>query len=276
MSIPLPYPNINDTDANDVQTWSSAKILDYLKPALDTEVTKTAEATGAEVTFVNIDPDTCVITKAGIEILPSQQGSGDPSPDNPRTINSFDTVYITQHNADNTESTTYEISLGATVYGVTGDGVTGEFENKFSMSDLKSESWTHWNNTFYCSVSDKKNNTDIMCNILKFAGNFASASAAASGLNNYEIGGYSNTESANKYIYIKNTDCENVTQLIEFLDNAQVLYEISTPSELTATPITSDLYEGTNVLGVAPSGTVDIEITCTDKIGNILKKEGIL
>lgn len=26
MSIPLPYPNINDFDTNDTQTWSSAKI----------------------------------------------------------------------------------------------------------------------------------------------------------------------------------------------------------------------------------------------------------
>lgn len=56
MSIPLPFPNINDTVSNDVQTWSSAKILDYLKPALETEVTEVIDTlTGNIINFNNTD-----------------------------------------------------------------------------------------------------------------------------------------------------------------------------------------------------------------------------
>ena len=60
------------------------------------------------------------------------------------------------------------------------------------------------------------------------------------------------------------------------MSGVYLVYPITVPAAITADPITSDLYEGTNVLGCAPAGTVDIEITCTDTIGNILKKEGIL
>lgn len=40
MSIPNPYPNIADKEINDVKTWSSAKIVSKLQPALDTVTTE--------------------------------------------------------------------------------------------------------------------------------------------------------------------------------------------------------------------------------------------
>lgn len=285
MSIPLPYPNINDTDTNDVQTWSSSKILDYLKPALETEVTKTAEETGAEVTFTDVDPDTCEITKAVIEILPSQQGSGDPSPSNPRTINSFDTVHITQHNADNTEATTYDISLGETVYAITGDAVTGEFEKTYSVVDLGSLNWTYYTSetepyfrvlNFGTSYSPKlptnsSTAANLFCSIFKAGKSGSTGTSGSLQDHNYEI-----SLNPTGRLFIIDSDYTDASDLISALTGVYMVFELATPAAITADPITSDLYEGTNVLGCAPEGTIDIEITCTDTIDNILKKEGIL
>ena len=282
MSIPLPFPNINDTDINDVQTWSSSKILDYLKPALETEVTKTAEETGSEVTFNDVDPDTCEITKAVIEILPSQQGSGDPSPDNPRTINSFDTVHITQHNADNTEATTYGISLGETVYAISGDAVTGEFEKTHKLITFdgsESENWQKHTSGSGGAFSMKIEINDLftggMTDITKIRANYLKTigTSAAWGSNDNWISKLSTQTLV--------TGIQSITTVEEWKQYLSehpltVCYELATPTSITTTPITSDLYEGTNVLGCTPAGTIDIETTCTDTIGNILKIEGIL
>ena len=283
MSIPIPFPNINDTDTNDVQTWSSSKILDYLTPALESEATKTTEETGTEVTFNNVDPDTCTITKAVIEILPSQQGSGDPSPHNPRAINTFDTVYLTQHNADNTKSTTYDISLGSTVYGLTGDCVSGEFEETWkavTFNGSASENWYKYNTgsasafAMAIAINDlpfarMTDENDIKTNYLK-------------SLKSTETwGNFDNWVSKPTNARTLITGIQSITTVEDWKQYLSehpltVCYRVETPTELTTDPITSDLYEGTNVLGCAPAGTVDIEITCTDTIGNILMKEGIL
>lgn len=279
MSIPLPFPNINDTDINDVQTWSSSKILDYLKPALEIETTKTIEKTGAEVTF-NIDPDTCEITKAVIEILPSQQGSGVPSPSNPRTINTFDTVHITQHNADNTESTSYDISLGETVCSINGDAVTGDFESAYAVKTFDYTSdWKYENlqgGNFYVGMGSEFEGTQygatigFLCNLSK-PSNTSSATRDTCLIStaknfNFTWGQTLGINSAQGFKdYLQNNDITIV-----------VCARLATSTAITADPITSDLYEGTNVIGCAPAGTVNIEITCTDTIGNILKKEGIL
>lgn len=98
MSIPNPYPNIADKEINDVKTWSSAKIIDELQPALDTEITCEKTYEGNIVTFNNLTNKE--ITSLECEILPIQEGTGTPSPSNPRPI-SGTSVLTLKHDNDN-------------------------------------------------------------------------------------------------------------------------------------------------------------------------------
>lgn len=59
-----------------------------------------------------------------VEITPTQEGTGDPSPENVRPIVGWDAVNIHQSNGD--QDKTYTVQLGQTVYGGTLDAVTGE------------------------------------------------------------------------------------------------------------------------------------------------------
>ena len=182
-----------------------------------------------------------------VKIVPFQSGIGDPSPDNVRPITGTDTLkfgYGPIGTIPVTIPDSYNIPLGQTVYGGEVDVDGGVMTKNLKISDLKDESWTYWNGIFYTSVSEKKNNTDILCNCLKFVGNFSSASSAASGLKDYEIGGYSNAESSNKYIYIKNPDFTNTTQFQTFLDNMQCLYELSIPTTAEITPVEINTFKG--------------------------------
>ena len=58
-----------------------------------------------------------------VEITPSQEGTGDPSPTNVRPIVGWDAVTIHQSNGD--QDKTYTVQLGKTVYGGTLDVGTG-------------------------------------------------------------------------------------------------------------------------------------------------------
>lgn len=58
-----------------------------------------------------------------VETTPTQEGAGDPSPENVRPIVGWDAVTIHQSNGD--QDKTYAVQLGQTIYGGTVDAVTG-------------------------------------------------------------------------------------------------------------------------------------------------------
>ena len=94
MSIPNPYPNIADKEINDVKTWSSTKIVNKLQPALDTEITYEETYEGNIVTFNSLNNKE--ISSLECEILPIQEGTGDPSPSNPRPISGTSVLNVEQ------------------------------------------------------------------------------------------------------------------------------------------------------------------------------------
>ncbi len=89
-------------------TWSSRMIVDSLAPEFS--------ETGAVVTC---NPVAGYPLSIQAQIVPLQEGSGDPSPDNVRPISGWDSATLT-HN-----DTTITIQFGQTVYGGTLDWTTG-------------------------------------------------------------------------------------------------------------------------------------------------------
>ena len=99
---------IDDTTAQLGKTWSSKNIVEKLAPAF--------EASGPVVTCSPVEGYPLNVVS---QIVPVQEGSGDPSPDNVRPISGWDSATLT-HN-----DTPITIQLGQTVYGGTLDWTTG-------------------------------------------------------------------------------------------------------------------------------------------------------
>ena len=86
-------------------------------------VIETDTATGSVANFETnmIAP----IVKGICEINPKQEGTGDPSPSNPRPISGTSVLDIYHSGADTSNPTIYSIALGQTVYGGSADVVGG-------------------------------------------------------------------------------------------------------------------------------------------------------
>lgn len=99
---------IDDTKAQTDKTWSSLTIVDRLAPAF--------EASGPVVTCSPVEGYPLHVVS---QIVPLQEGSGDPSPENVRPISGWTEATLT-HN-----DTPITLPFGQTVYGGTLDWTTG-------------------------------------------------------------------------------------------------------------------------------------------------------
>lgn len=99
---------------------------------------KTFEATGNPITI----PEYKQLVKLKTTFSPKQAGTGDPSPDNVRTISGWDSVKVTVSNES--ESHDYNITLPETIYGGTVDAVSGEGEKTWEILELNGTE--NWNN----------------------------------------------------------------------------------------------------------------------------------
>ena len=103
---------IDDSKILTSTTWSSQKIINTLCPPF------TVSGATVQCTPVANYP-----LDVQVEITPTQEGTGDPSPENVRPIVGWDAVNIHQSNGDH--DNTYTIQLGQTVYSGTFDVGTG-------------------------------------------------------------------------------------------------------------------------------------------------------
>lgn len=105
-----------------------------------TEVEKSATSSGADNIATFTTNERKPLTSLDITIVPSQEGSGDPSPDNVRPIVIYNKV--TAKIQKGTTKVKEVVSFGKTVYGLTGDCVSGEFEETHGVVDLSTLTWT--------------------------------------------------------------------------------------------------------------------------------------
>lgn len=118
---------IDDTAVNTSDTWSSKQIVDTLCPPI--------EETGNPVVCYPVAGYPLDVT---VSWGPTQEGSGEPSPDNVRPIKGRDIVTITRQE-DNQVIT---LPLPETVYGGEVDAVTGEGQETWKTLTLDgTEKW---------------------------------------------------------------------------------------------------------------------------------------
>ena len=104
----LDAPQIDDTQITTTNPWSSAKIVDTVCPPF--------EVSGPIVTCNPVEGYPLHVVS---QIVPVQEGNGDPSPENVRPITGWDKATL-MHN-----DTPISFSFGKTVYGGTLDWTTG-------------------------------------------------------------------------------------------------------------------------------------------------------
>lgn len=105
------------------------------------------EASGAVANFTTntVQP----FVKCECEILPIQEGTGTPSPYNPRPISGTSVLDIYHSGADTSDYDTTSVNLGQTVYGGSADvvGGAGSKTSGFAVYD-GSEEWFEQSGTF--------------------------------------------------------------------------------------------------------------------------------
>lgn len=138
---------IDDAAVSSTETWSSRKIIDTLCPEFS--------VSGNPVTCTPVEgyPLGIVVT-----LEPKQAGTGDPSPDNVRSITGMDRVKVTVSNES--ESRDYDLTLPETIYGGTVDAVTGVGSEEWAFVEFDgTENWEMNSNNIvlYYAVSAPAN-----------------------------------------------------------------------------------------------------------------------
>lgn len=105
------------------------------------------EATGAIANFTTnvVMP----FISLDCEILPIQEGTGTPSPSNPRPISGTSTLDIYHSGADTSNPTTYPITLGRTVYGGSAEVDEGAGEETLGFVTLDGTEGTWGSSSSY-------------------------------------------------------------------------------------------------------------------------------
>ena len=186
------------------------------------------EASGAVANFTTntVQP----FVKCECEILPIQEGTGDPSPSNPRPISGTSVIDIYHSGADTSDYDTTSVNLGQTVYGGTADvvGGTGEKTSGYGkITDLAT-------NYFY-STANKRWEVSGIPNLKSFPSR--SIEGLLSDIWQPNAGAYTGDEglffTVNGVIYFYTSNSDSL--------DGNIVYPLATPTEYTFTgqPINS-------------------------------------
>lgn len=233
---------IDDTKAQTDKTWSSLTIVDRLAPAF--------EASGPVVTCSPVEGYPLHVVS---QIVPLQEGSGDPSPENVRPISGWDSATLT-HN-----DTTITIQFGQTVYGGTLDWTTGVLTvttKFFSLTGYERWEYVSTNNgiaRYWCigTGAHGTGTTYLICSQFKRIADSSvyevgvyATGAATNGIINIHMDseGYPDVESFKSFLRQKNAEGTPV----EIVSQIGVPYTIQlTPQEIIALSGVNTIYTDT-------------------------------
>ena len=135
---------LNDDAINTTEAWSSKKIVDTLCPSFS--------VSGNPVTCNPVEdyPLSAVVT-----LEPKQAGSGDPSPENVRSISGYDSVTVTQ-SKDEAQVKQITLTLPETIYGGTVDAVTGVGSEEWGFYQITGTETTFvYDKYFYVNMNQR-------------------------------------------------------------------------------------------------------------------------
>ena len=243
-----------------IDTAYKHAILRSLKGGTGSE-TKTAS--GAIATFD--DAIAGAVQSLTYSFTPSQSGTGDPSPTNPRSINGIDSLDII--NKDDlttpTQTQTKTVNFSETVYGGTGNEA-GEFTNECDIVlDLSALSWN------YQSANNRFVSTSIASVVKAPPNNSTVVEKAACEIYKVDI---SNNTASNAYdniiavssagnIQIRDTSLNgDLDALATRLDGKKFVYPLATPTTLSVDPVSMNTYAGdNNIYADIPNSSIEVE-----------------
>lgn len=160
----LDAPQIDDAQITTTNPWSSMQIVKTLCPPFT--------VSGA---IVQCTPVANYPLGVQVEITSTQEGTGDPSPENVRPIVGWDAVNIHQSNGD--QDKTYTVQLGQTIYGGELDAVSGEGQETWKTLTLDgTEDWRYENDSYFVGhniLNNLPTAIDGKCSHFIYSFNFA-------------------------------------------------------------------------------------------------------
>lgn len=258
-------PQIDDTTVTDYAPWSSKHIIDTLCPPIS--------ETGNPVVCYPVAE-----YPLGVKVSwePTQEGEGDPRPDNIRPITGRDSVTITHSN--DAVSDTYDIALPETVYGGTLDVETGVLTvskritiadgtvNKFTL-DNSGQYWNMPEQSAPGGAATGKNITNSHFNRERFSLNEKYSFIFTTP--RYVEGLFNTADDLNAYLVEQNAAGTPVTFVYE-LKNPYTIQ--LTPQQITALSGVNTIYTDADTLTV--TGREDPKHTITELKNAIISLGG--
>ena len=208
---------IDDTKITTANPWSSSKIVETVCPPF--------EVTGPIVTC---NPMAGTPLHVVSQIVPMQEGEGDPSPENVRPITGWDNATLMHNDSPIT------LPFGQTVYGGTLDWATGVLTITHGIVDMGTLVWV-FNNTvwggkpiFYSSIPGKAPGYMIQSTSYKFA---ASATDPYQ-LKRYEIMGYK----SDAIVYVYDDRYDSSDAFAKSVSGETIVYQLKAPITIQLTP----------------------------------------
>lgn len=230
-------------DADDVYTKAETDNLLADKADADDVMSKISRyGLSGDVSYFSFD-NNCVTPMDVIECAVNfvQSGSGTPSPYNPRLITGQTSCTITVADSDDTPVNTCTVSFGQTVY----KGVADITKGKVTLTHgfitfVGSENWYYTSslNRVYVLVIDALRDITkpIYSNIIAFNSGYTPSDYTGhiNPQGNFEIFAPSSITDVDEWkTWVSN-------------NNIQLVYELTTPVEITFTPATTDTINGNN------------------------------
>ena len=211
-----------------------------------TEVEKTVISSGADNIAAFTTNERKPLTSLAIDIEPSQEGTGDPSPDNVRPLVSYDKV--TAKIQKGTTKVKEVVSFGTTVYGLTGDCVSGEFEETWSAPLLVDGSFSvnavsQSGGTYFVTVVvNLTSENTTASNTTVYSDKFVTRTGLGGGDNHCYI---TNSGKTLVCVLADQTITTKAQATQWFEDNpTNFVYKLATPTELTTDPVTITTFTG--------------------------------
>ncbi|MBO5816146.1 MAG: hypothetical protein J6R30_08565 [Bacteroidales bacterium] len=212
----------------DNKTIREVVIADKLFPGGGDPTYEDRTATGAIAT---VDTNVAMaLNSCSCIINPLQEGSGDPSPENPRTIVGFDSLIVTRSTTATDRD--FTIALGRTVYGGSAEVVEGTGKITFNEPLKLSSGWIYQGAgvdggaIFYHTTSDKKANAIGFCEKLE---------AISSGGWSSTRKGTINFGHSTGLIFVSIDGLTTSTDVNAFMSECKLCYELATPIDFTFT-----------------------------------------
>ena len=189
------------------------------------------------------------------QILPKQEGSGTPSPSNPRPISGTSVLDIYHSGADTSDYDTTSVALGQEIIGGTADVVGGVGSiTHIKKRLLHTDNWETAQNAFYLdnfftdmpsAFVTSKQNPKCKCNVY-IENDVVNYSGNVNDRDDYSF--FNQLSPYQERLWVKDSTFSTLSDFLTYLENNEVYIciPLSTPTEFTFTgqPIKSLL--GTN------------------------------